>query len=212
MHIGEWIRDHPWESAAIGGGVGLLLILWWTSGSSGSQSTSGSGLDSYYAAEAAAAQGGDQLAALNDQYNAQANIAATGAGVANAQTAAGVQTAQINANAATAADAAAVQEAQISANETVATTQSNNRAAVTVAGYQAYTAPIINAQNQGYNLRSIANNLINYLPPPPGANPGNYSSTGAAPSPQSVSDTLASLKTPKLQQIYLRQVAGTGVS
>lgn len=211
MHVGEWIKEHPWESAAIGGGVGLLLILWWASGSSASNGTSASGLDSYYAAEAAAAQGGDQLAALNDQYNAEANIAATGAGVANAQTAAGVQTAQINANAATAADAAAVQEAQIAANETVATTQSNNRAAVTVAGYQAYTAPIENAQNQGYTEKAIAN-LLSYMPPPPGANPGNYASTGAAPSPQSVADTLATLKTPKLRQAYLQQVAGTGVS
>ena len=210
MHIGEWIKGHPWESAAIGGGIGLLLILWWKSGSSSSGTTSASGLDSYYAAEAAAAQGGDQLAALNDQYNAEANIAATGAGVANAQTAAGVQTAQINANAASAADAAAVQEAQIASDENVATTAIQTRGAVQVAGYQTYAAPVSGAIAAGWGPRMIAD-LISAMPPPPGANPGNYEPTGGSPSPQSVQDTLAALRTPQLRQAYLRQVAGTGV-
>lgn len=196
-----WAREH--KALAIGGGIGLLVLiyLWWRSGSS--TGSSSSGLNSYYAAAAQNAQADAALQAQQSQDQAASYAVQQQTTAQNEATQAAVQINQANANAQLSEVQALVPELeqQNSLTALVANRQT------TEAGYQAYTSLLEQYKPSG------AAEVASFLAPPPGANPADYVSTAAAPSPGAVADTLTALRgAPGLKHAYLEQVASTGVS
>lgn len=108
MKIGAWIKEHPYETAAIAvGGLGLLYFMGLFGGGSSGGSNNAA---AYYAAQAAQTQSGNQL--QETQIAAQASTTQ-----------------------ALAADYANTTNATTWANAAVTENQSNNQAATAMAPY-----------------------------------------------------------------------------
>lgn len=197
-HLVEWVRGHPYWSAGLGIGLVVLIYLWWRSGSSAPAQGGASNLGSYYAAAANNANATAGLQAAEAQYQAQSYAVQQAASAQNAATQAAVQIAQSN-NQTQLQEVQALAPVQEQANSLQALVANKQTEAQ---NYASFIAPIINAENQGYNLRSVSNNLINALPPPPGANPGNYPSTGGMYTPGQAAHILNTLP-PGLAHLYI---------
>lgn len=147
----KWTEAHPYEAAAIGG-VTVLALLWllgfFSGGSSSGGASQASLVSSFYGAEAAQAQAGadiqmnqDQLTAATAVAGLQANAAeAIATTQANAATTINGQ----NATAATALGADQLLATEHNADAAVATAQSNNATAASIAATAARASALTN--------------------------------------------------------------------